>query len=111
MRRCARARLLGVAERDEDGAGISAETLAEAQKLWGLRLTERERELVAEAWPAQLDRVLKRRGVELPPRIGRAAVFDPRLPQTRVDAVERPRVFSEPSAALPATDEAIIECT
>ncbi len=96
-----------MAERDEGGERISAETLAEAQKLWGLRLTRRERELVAEVWPAQLERVLERRAVELPHGIGRAAVFDPRLPQTRVDAVERPRVFSKRSVPLPASDEAI----
>ena len=105
-----------MATRGESGERVTAEpvteqTLAEAQKLWGLALTPRERELVAEVWPVQLARTRRRRRVELPNRLGRAAVFDPRLPQTRVETEQRPRVFSEPSRPLPASDEEIAFAT
>ena len=61
---------------------ITAEVLAAAERLAGLELTDAERKLVIESIRVPLAAYERRRKVPLPPELGPAVRFDPRLPGT-----------------------------
>ncbi len=74
---------------------LSADTLAQAEKLLGLELSEQERKLVLETVGGQIRRVESRRAHALPNSLGPATGFDPRLPGMEFEAESRPLVRSE----------------
>jgi len=99
----------GIALTPRQRREIDAETLAEAQKVFGLEFSKDELELMTRSLDRQSRGLAAlRAGRELPNGLGPAAAFDPRLPA--FEAVDRGEGFSAHAPAavpLPEDDEDI----
>ena len=90
-----------------DGA-INLETLAEAEKLFGVHYSGAERAQVLTTLEDQLTRTLALRQVELPNDLAPATVFDPRVPGRSHGPIASAALgFRPPSLPLPGRDEDI----
>ncbi len=89
-----------------DPLPISAETLAAAETLFGIRYTDTERQLMLDNLATQIERAQQRRAVSLPADLGPATRFDPRLPGFLPPAVGTFR-FAPADVPLPTDDEDI----
>jgi Asp-tRNA(Asn)/Glu-tRNA(Gln) amidotransferase A subunit family amidase len=89
-----------------DPASITAEILAAAETLLGIRYTDAERALMLDNLPPQLERALRSRALGHPASLGPATKFDPRLPGFAMPKAA-PFVFTPPDIALPESDEDI----
>tara|TARA_R110002072_G_scaffold55782_3_gene144998 strand:- start:3879 stop:5648 length:1770 start_codon:yes stop_codon:yes gene_type:complete len=65
---------------NDAGRGITTETLAEAEKLFGVQYTDAEREQVLLEIDDWVERAARGRAVNRPNSLAPACVFDPRLP-------------------------------
>ena len=86
---------------------ITADTIAEAQKLLGIEFTEAERATIAETVVDNIETFKQRRAIDLPNELGPLTTFrlDPALAQ-RTPSSNSVSVSSTPGA-LPSTDEDI----
>jgi Asp-tRNA(Asn)/Glu-tRNA(Gln) amidotransferase A subunit family amidase len=85
---------------------VTAQTLAEAEKLAGISFTEAEREQIATTIGQNLTRHAARRSFPLLNSMAPACVFDPRLPGMTLEQVRRPIVRSDDDpGSLPRNDE------
>ncbi|HTQ72132.1 MAG TPA: amidase [Acidocella sp.] len=88
-----------------DSSPISADTLAAAETLFGIRYTQAERQLMLDNLAEQIELAQQRRATALPSALGPATRFDPRLPGFSPPAG---RFHLAPAdAPLPADDEDI----
>ena len=89
----------------QSGRSITADTVAEAEKLAAVEFTHAEREMVAETLPAQVKDFEERKGYSPPNGTGPACVFDPRLPGATFRPQQNAVTRSPPSGRpLPAND-------
>jgi Asp-tRNA(Asn)/Glu-tRNA(Gln) amidotransferase A subunit family amidase len=78
---------------------ITAETVAQAERLAGVAYTPAERQLLAASYPEQLAWIAARRRVALPDALAPATIFDPLLPGGRLP--RRRRLVRAPGAPGP----------
>jgi Asp-tRNA(Asn)/Glu-tRNA(Gln) amidotransferase A subunit family amidase len=64
---------------------ITLNTIAEAEKLAGVRFTRSERKLILQTIDEEVQRLLARRTIELPRELAPAQIFDPCLPGMSFD--------------------------
>ena len=86
---------------------ITAETLAEAEKVALVDYTPEERAQILEVIEGQLEAVRVRRAVSLPNEVPPAVVFDPRLPGIEPPGRLSARAAKARSRSLPASEEEI----
>ena len=87
---------------------ITLHTIAEAEKLAGVRFTRGERRLILQTIEEEVQRLLVRRAIELPNELAPAQIFDPRLPALVFDAPPAAiRRSNDDGRALPQRDEDI----
>ncbi|MHC4428582.1 MAG: amidase family protein, partial [Planctomycetota bacterium] len=95
-------------EPEKEAREITTHTLAEAEKLASLELTEAEREQALDDLESQIDRLRKRREHHLANADGPATVFDPMLGAARPgQATSRVRLGDRDATPLPRRDEDI----
>lgn len=88
-------------------APISAETIAAAERLFGVRYTDAERAMIADSIGPQLEAAACRRAVELPFDLGPATRFDPRLPGFAMPPPGAFRPATDAAPPLPEQEDAI----
>jgi Asp-tRNA(Asn)/Glu-tRNA(Gln) amidotransferase A subunit family amidase len=86
---------------------IDIETIAAAERVMGVTLSDGERALMADNIAAQIDLARRRRVVSLPVDLAPATRFDPRLPGWRAPAATPLRLPRETAPPLPESDEDI----
>jgi len=92
----------------EIDSDITLQTIAEAEKLAGVKFTRDERKLILQGMAAEVQRLLARRSLELPNGLAPAPLFDPRLPDIVYDDEQRPFIQSnDVTDALPEREEDI----
>ena len=92
---------------DTDGqSAITAEVIATAEALFGVRYTAAERTLMLGNIDSQVRSAVARRAVKLPPELGPACRFDPRLPGFRMPD-PGPFAWTPAEIPLPAAEDDI----
>ena len=91
-----------------NGAGLTADTIAAAEKILGIEYTPAERALMLDNLEAQIELARERRALVFPNSLPPASRFDPRLPGVDYPSSKRAMVRSgQEAGALPAADEDI----
>ncbi|UCD75365.1 MAG: amidase [Phycisphaerales bacterium] len=92
----------------EQAQAITSRTIAEAEKLAGVKFTSRERKQILKDLEEEVQRLLVRRSLDLPNSLAPGQIFDPRLPDMIFDLEQRPLVPSDDeTGSLPDSDEDI----
>lgn len=88
-------------------APITAEVLAEAEKLAGLEFTPEEREMMLEGLNQRLEAFQRLREVHIPNGVGPAVAFDPQPPGVPLPTATGPSRRSRPVVTRPASLEEV----